>query len=105
MILLAITLLAASAADPTTAAAPATPTPATAPAPPKDDMDRVICHVDPETGTRLGRTRSATPNASGFKFKMKPPTTSIGPPPRGATKLVAGGRPKLRVRLGDGARQ
>jgi hypothetical protein len=58
MILFALALMASSLSD---AAAPSAPTPAanttaTAPAaaPPADDLDKVVCHVDTETGTRLG---------------------------------------------------
>jgi hypothetical protein len=58
MILFALALMASSPSD---AAAPSAPTPAanttaTAPAaaPPADDLDKVVCHVDTETGTRLG---------------------------------------------------
>jgi len=60
MILFALALLASSAADPVVAPA-STPTPvATASAAkpvaaqPVDDLDKVVCHVDAETGTRLG---------------------------------------------------
>jgi hypothetical protein len=50
MILLALALLAADP-DMTAANTPSAPPPAAKPA---DDMDKVVCHVDPETGTRLG---------------------------------------------------
>ncbi len=50
MILLALALLAA---DPDMTAAN-TPPPSTPAVKPADDMDKVVCHVDPETGTRLG---------------------------------------------------
>jgi hypothetical protein len=54
MILFALALLASSPADAAaapTAAAPATAPATTAHAP--DDLDKVVCHSDPETGTRL----------------------------------------------------
>jgi hypothetical protein len=56
MILFALALVAASpeAAAQPAAPAPAAPAPAVAAAKPADDLDRVVCHVDEETGTRLG---------------------------------------------------
>ena len=54
MILFALALLASSPADAPVAPAlaPVVATPASAPH--LDDMDKMVCHVDPETGTRLG---------------------------------------------------
>ena len=57
MILFALALLASSPAEgtaaPTPAATAVTATPATKAAA-ADDLDKVVCHVDTETGTRLG---------------------------------------------------
>jgi len=59
MILFALALLASSAADPvvapaSTSAPVATASAAKPVAAPVDDLDKVVCHVDVETGTRLG---------------------------------------------------
>jgi hypothetical protein len=55
MILFALALLATSPTDAAAATTAPTPTPASTPAPTKvDDLDRMVCHVDAETGTRLG---------------------------------------------------
>jgi hypothetical protein len=52
MILLVLALIAA---DPTMtpASAPPPPPPPVVVAKPADDMDKIVCHADPETGTRL----------------------------------------------------
>ena len=57
MILFALALLASSPTDTAAASAPTAAAPAAAPATMAhvpDDLDKVVCHVDTETGTRLG---------------------------------------------------
>jgi hypothetical protein len=57
MILFALALLASSPSDAAASPTPAVTAPTTAPATAAhatDDLDKIVCHVDAETGTRLG---------------------------------------------------